>query len=93
MKKLLYFVVSILSLSVIFAAGWASATGKSDEPAPVNVREVTDENADDGDPAEDDCHDKKPGCPEKNLKRHVYKFKIPYFPIEDDVVFIPKKAL
>lgn len=75
MKKLLYFVASMLCLSIIFAAGWASSAEKRVEPATDMTREAVEENTDDG-----DDHDRKcPECPQKDLMHHrrTYKFKLP----------------
>lgn len=92
MKKLLYFVVSVLSLGVIFAAGWASGVGTvrgEQQPAAVRSGEVTDE-CPDGDKCPDDEN-----CPENmkdiNIHRHGFRIKIPFPPIDrDDIIRLPK---
>ena len=89
MKKLLYFVVSVLSLGVIFAAGWASAVGtvtRGEEQPVVRSGESIDD-CKDGDkcPYGDDC-------PENyNIHRHGFRMKIPFPPIDrDTIIRLPK---
>lgn len=87
MKKLLYFVVSVLSLGVIFAAGWASGVGTitrgEEQPAAVRNGEHID-----------DCP-KDENFPENikdlNIHRHGFRMKIPFPPIDrDDIIRLPK---
>ena len=98
MKKLLYFVVSVLSLSVIFAAGWASGVGTvtsgEEKPAAVRSGEITEECPDcpDNDecPTEDGHHE---GINKKdsNLHKHGFRMKLPFPPIDrDDIIKFPK---
>lgn len=53
MKKLLYFAVTVLSLGVIFGAGWAAGTGRMpthETPAAVKAEETEYETRDGGCP-------------------------------------------
>lgn len=93
MKKLLYFVVSLLSLGVIFAAGWASGVGTitRDEKQPAAARsgEITEECPDC--PDGDKCPENNT-CPnDVNIHRHGFRMKIPFPPIDrDDIIRLPK---
>lgn len=99
MKKLLYFVVSVLSLGIIFGAGWASGVGTinrvSDSPAALIEEDV------------EECpnrpdEEKYPNgekCPEhgfereKDIKlhRHGFRMKVPFPPIyRNDIIRLPK---
>lgn len=102
MKKLLYFVVSVLSLSVIFASGWAAGAVPvqipDEQPAIVRSK-ITDECPDC--PSEnDECPDEKDGCPEcpddgkdVELRRHGFKLRVPFPPKDrDGIIRIPKIA-
>ncbi len=85
MKKLLYFLVSMLSLAIIFAAGWASAAGKA-QPAATTVRETTEE--DNKAPETDDgAEDKRPDC------RNRYRPRAPRPHTKDNVILFPKIPL
>lgn len=95
MKKLLYFVVSVLSLGVIFAAGWASGVGTvtngANQPAALKSEEITDECPDCT--GEDKLPDSDDGDTENNFKRHKYGFrmKLPFPHVErDDLIRSPK---
>ncbi len=89
MKKLLYFLVSMLSLAIIFAAGWASAASSSSEQLPVNVREATEENGDitSDEKESPERHEKRTG------HRHGFRVKMPQPRFDDDVILIPKMPL
>lgn len=87
MKKLLYFVVSVLSLSIIFAAGWASAAGRVAEPAAVNTRQVEDEeNPDPDEPIKD-----RRECPKNREHMRGFEFKSPH-PYKNGKSFLPKET-
>lgn len=96
MKKLLYFVVSVLSLAVIFAAGWASGVGTvaghEEQPAAVRSENVTDDSHEC--PENDKCPDCEDGT-ENNLRRHKHGFriKLPFPPIERDDTIRPPKSV
>ena len=96
MKKLLYFVVSVLSLSVIFGAGWASGVGvisrTSDSPAALI--ETTDDcpECPDG----EDCPKDK--CPEHSdstgiVRRRSFGMKLPFPPFDPDKIVRTPKAV
>ena len=94
MKKLLYFVVSLLSLSIIFAAGWASGVGtvtdKQNLPAAVNSDEITDECPEC--PEDEECPDDQHTEPGKNIDIHRrgFKMKLPVPPFDRDTIRPPK---
>lgn len=96
MKKLLYFVVSVLSLAVIFAAGWASGVGTvtRGEEQPAAVRTKTDDDCpacpeNDKLPEDEECPDDK--CKDGNVHKHGFRMKIPFPPISrDDIIRLPK---
>lgn len=90
MKKLLYFVLSVLSLAVIFAAGWASGVGTvtNIEKQPAAVRSKTDDDC-------PDCHeDERPDNKSEtgnNRHTHGFRMKIPFPPIDpNDIIRLPK---
>lgn len=95
MKKLLYFVVSVLSLSVIFGAGWASGVGTinrvSDSPAAlIETNDDCPECPDDECPESDSCpkHENEKNL---NIHKHGFRMKIPFPPIDrDDIIRLPK---
>lgn len=97
MKKLLYFVVSVLSLSVIFGAGWASGVGTinrvSDSPAALIETNDDCPECPDG----EDCpNDKRSECPDnKGNERHKYGFRmrIPFPPFDPDKIIRTPKAV
>lgn len=95
MKKLLYFVVSLLSLSVIFAAGWASGVGtvsnRHDIPTAVRSNEITEECPECPDNGECPEHT----CPKKDNKfhRHSFRIKLPFPPFDRDSIIKPPKAV
>ena len=93
MKKLLYVAVSFLSLTIIFAAGWASGVGtlNSKEEQPVALsKELIDEECPEcpeepEKPEEPEC----PECPEKREKPDFHrlpgrKIRIPMPPVDRD---------
>lgn len=99
MKKLLYFVVSVLSLAIIFGAGWASGVSTvnrvNDSPAAL-IEESTEECPDC--PNEKKCPNGEK-CPKHgterekdfSLHRHGFRMKIPFPPIErSDLIRLPK---
>lgn len=98
MKKLLYFVVSVLSLSVIFGAGWASGVGVtsriSDSPAAL-IEEITDDCPECPD-GEDSPNDKCPERPDNNgieHRKYGFRMRIPFPPFDPDkIVRNPKAA-
>lgn len=91
MKKLLYFVVSLLCLSVIFAAGWASATSVSTEPAAAITREKEETP---GEPEKEECPDNRQCRPEKpQIHKRGFKLKMPLLEIPDGVKNIPRKDI
>lgn len=93
MKKLLYFVASLLSLSIIFAAGWASGAGtvnlkSTEQPAAVQSDEFTDDMNE-----HNKCPDCKDNESEKNFKlhNHGYKMRFSFPPIDrNDIIRLPK---
>lgn len=90
MKKLFVIAATVLSLSVIFAAGWASGTTGSvqalDQPANVEIRQVPEdcpncppeENTDKNSQEKPEGHHKRPG--------HGYKIKLPKPPVPHDKI-------
>ena len=98
MKKLLYFVVSLLSLSVIFGAGWASGVGvktRVSENSPTALIKTTDDCPECPD-GEDCPKEICPECPEnKGIERHRHGFgmRVPFPPFDPDkIVRTPKTA-
>ena len=85
MKKFLYFVATVLSLSVIFGSGWAAGVGKINSKAEnVNIRiseplvEEISEDSENKNCPSDKCPENE--CPpdEERTEKHLrFRYKIP----------------
>lgn len=92
MKKLLFFIVSVLSLAIIFGAGW-SAAGSTSQPAPVYSSKTAEENGNE-EPEKDECPDGKcPECPHRDYHRYGFRFRTPKPRGGNGVPLIPQKAI
>ncbi len=93
MKKFICFIASVLSLSVIFASGWAAGTRNYTDESPTAAKiekseENIEENKSNNGRRSDSQTEKDRDC------NHEFRFKVPFSHFErDEMPLKPKAAL